>query len=117
VTSNHHNDYHSELAGLKRQLDEMDAKIGKLTLKLTHMADGNGRQGYYRLLDDVYGPQDRTRIGVMARMGTAEDRVTKLESRNREILFYLRGFAAAATLFGLDMLFGWGDVIRAVFGS
>ena len=109
--------YHPELAGLKRQLDEMDAKITKLTTKLTHLADGNGRQGYYRLLDDVYGPQDKTRTGVMGRMDGAEVRVTKLESRNREILFYLRGFAAAAALFGLDVVFGWGDVLRSVFGS
>ena len=113
----HHDNYHPELAGLKKQLDEMDVKISKLTLKLTHLADGNGRQGYYRLLDDVYGPQDHTRVGVMGRMDTAEERVTKLESRNREILFYLRGFAAAATLFGLDAIFGWGDALRSAFGS
>ena len=114
--SPHPDNYHPELAGLKRQLDEMDAKIGKLTIKLTHLADGNGRQGYYRLLDDVYGPQDKTRVGVIKRVESAEDRVTKLESRNREILFYLRGFAGAALLFGVDELL-FGGMLRGLFGG
>ena len=114
-----HPNYHGELAGLKAQLDDMDTKLNNLNQTVDHLVHGNGRQGYYSVLDDVYGPRDRSRTGVMERLIKAEHEVSSLKARNKEIIIYLRGLVAGIGLVGVDVLFGFNIVnaIRSAFGS
>ena len=119
MTSNHHNDYYTELAGLKNQLDDMHGQLQDLSVSVKHLTHGNGRQGYYSVLDDVYGPRDRSRMGVLERLAQAEVKVGVLESQRREIITYLRGLAAGVALVGVDILFGFNlvDAVKAAFGG
>ena len=112
-------EYHEELAGLKRQLEEMHAQLTTLSGTVDHLAHGNGRQGYYTLLDDFYSPRDRSRLGALERLARAEARVGVLEDQRREIVVYLRGLAAGVFLVGIDTLFGFNIVnaIRSAFGA
>ena len=114
-----HANYSQELAGLKKQLDDMDTKLNDLTTSFNALTRGNGRQGYYTVLDDVYGPRDRSRTGVIERLVKAEHEVSSLKTRGKEIIVYLRGLAAGIALVGVDILFGFNLVsaIRSVFGS
>ena len=112
-------DYYTELAGLKKQLDEMHTQLTTLSQTVNHLVHGNGRQGYYSVLDDVYGPRDRSRSGVMERLVKAEHEVSSLKSRGKEIIIYLRGLVAGIGIVGIDVLFGFNIVnaIRSAFGS
>lgn len=112
-------DYYTELAGLKKQLDEMHTQLTTLSQTVNHLVHGNGRQGYYTLLDDFYSPRDRSRSGALDRLARAEARVGVLENQRREIIVYLRGLAAGITLVGVDILFGFNIVnaIRSAFGA
>ena len=119
MTDQRHNDYYTELAGLKKQLDDMHEQIEVLNVSVKNLVHGNGRQGYYSVLDDVYGPRDRSRMGALERLARTEAKLGVLEDQRREIIVYLRGLAAGIALVGVDVLFGFNlvDAIKAVFGS
>ena len=110
-----HANYSQELAGLKKQLDEMDAKIGVLTTSVRHLTEGNGRQGYYRVLDDIYSPQDKSRSGILERLKNAESRVTNLEEHRKGVLTYLRGIAIGVGIVALDGVLGL-DLVGLIRG-
>lgn len=68
--------------------------------------DGNGTPGMARLADEVFGPSNQSRLGLVARMRLAEERIEALAAQRRETLWLQRGIGLGVGLVALDTVVG-----------
>ena len=94
----------------RRQYDagmtEINDSLKAIKADLHAITHGNGRPGIRQLGDDVYGPRNLSRIGLLSRMERVEDRVEALAAQRKETLWMQRGIAIAVSAMALDTVLG-----------
>lgn len=92
-----------------QQFDALCTRIDAIDTNLKELVHGNGhgRTGFHTLLDDVYGPANRVRPGLIARVVLLETEVRLLAEQRKETKWMQRGIALGVSLVLIENTFGF----------
>ena len=102
-----------------QQFNALCERIDTIDTNIDELLHGNGRTGLHALIDDFYGPNNRARPGIIARVVLLETEVRKLAEQRKETKWMQRGIAIGVGLVALDTIFNL-DIARllgSVFGG
>ena len=86
--------------------DHITNELKAIRCELNKALFGNGRAGLYEMRDDLYGPANQSRKGVMHRVETLEASVLTLAEQRKETKWLQRGIAIGVGLVTFDAMFG-----------
>ena len=85
--------------------DHITRELKAVRRQLAEILHGNGRAGLHRLNDDLYGPRDGSRRGVITRVSRIEESVEKLARQRTETTWLQRGIAVGMGIVLIEHVF------------
>ena len=86
----------------EQQFQAVCERLETIGTDLDTLVHGNGRTGVHALLDDVYGPPNRARLGIIARVVILETQVEAFCAARKETRWLQRGIAIGVSLVLLE---------------
>jgi hypothetical protein len=103
----------------EQQFEAVCRRLESIATDIGHLTHGNGRTGVHALLDDIYGPPNGNRRGLIARVVVLESEVDRLSAQRKETRWLQRGIAIGVALVLVEGAFNIeiARVIAAWFGA